>query len=84
VIKAKRIEFTSMDGCPPCEIALQQLRPIADSFDVPIRIIKNGPVGEVIPMTCVIKDGENGREVRRCIMGWNEGYVKDLLDYLRS
>jgi len=84
VIKAKRIEFYSTDGCPPCEVALQQLIPIADSFGVPVQIIKDGPAGQVIPQTCVIRDGENGRENKKCIFGWDETYATDLLETLRE
>jgi len=83
VIKAKRIEFYSNDGCKPCEVALQQLRPIADSFGVPVQIIKEGPAGEVIPKTCIIRDGENGKETKRCIQGWDENFVTDLIYHLK-
>lgn len=75
--KPKRIEFITIGGCKTCDIALQDLLPMAKEKSVPVHILPFMEGEALLPKTCVVRE-VNGVEVKKCTEGYDQNYKKDI------
>lgn len=75
--KPKRIEFITDGGCKSCDIALNELLPLAKERSIPVHVLPLRKDSSFIPETCIIRE-KDGKEVEDCIEGWDKDYEKDI------
>jgi hypothetical protein len=81
VTDIKRVEFKTVGGCKSCDVALNELLPIAKERSVPVHVLPIGKGDTFVPMTCVVKE-INGEESEVCVKGWDKDYEEDMRDLL--
>lgn len=77
VTDTKRIEFRTVGGCKSCDVALNELLPIAKEKRVPVHVLPIEKGDTFVPMTCIVKE-INGEETMVCVKGWDEDYGEDM------
>ena len=64
--KPKRVEFITVGGCISCDVALNELLPIAKEKSIPVHVLPLREDTDFVPETCIIRE-KDGVETEDCV-----------------